>query len=144
MKGFFITLFVLLFVVCCVYAQTARVVPLSPADQKEALTKWAALEKAQTDWNTFQARIQTDYLTVSGDDPDKGNLGREEGFNDGVTCSGCKGSDWKYYRKGFESGFEFDKSFQFIVPKPAPVSPQPYQWFQAAPAINLNGTSAQR
>jgi hypothetical protein len=120
-----------------IFAQTAKVLPLKPADHEEVKAKWEALQKAQKAWDTLKNRIQKDYLEVSENDPD-----RSYTVIDGETnYTACTGStvdelvevvpcpknvkpELKYYRKGFESGFEFDSSLSFLVPMvPAPSEP---------------------
>jgi hypothetical protein len=67
-----LVLTVLLFV-SSAYGQTAKVLPLKPADTVEARAKWDALQKAQADWDALQKRIQKDYTLVLQGDPDASN-----------------------------------------------------------------------
>jgi hypothetical protein len=99
--------FFLMGVVAC-FAQEAKVVELSLADAQEAKAKYEALKQAQKDWDNLQKRIENEYLVRH--DSLKNNE-CVQWSDSGITYStSCSGSDWA-------SGFEFDSSFHFIVPK---------------------------
>lgn len=126
-------------------AQTARVIPLSSEDAQIARAKWDALQAAQKAWDAEQDQIAKKYTYVKRDDPDASGSMVPEAFSfstgyatittDGllaVTIDPCKNpktspqscADKKkaedaerYFRQGFESGFEFDKNFLYLVPK---------------------------
>lgn len=118
------------------FAQTAKVVPLKPADHEEVKAKWEALQKAQKEWDSLKNRIQKDYLEVSENDPDRsytviaGEIdntacpGSTDELAEVVPCPKNVKPELKYYRKGFESGFEFDSSLSFLVPT-VPVRSEP-------------------
>ena len=115
------------------FAQTAKVVPLKPADHEEVKAKWEALQKAQREWDTLKNRIQKDYLEMSENDPDRSytviageinNTACAGSTVEVVPCPKNVKPELKYYRKGFENGFEFDSSLSFLVPTvPAPSEP---------------------
>jgi hypothetical protein len=119
------------------FAQTAKVVPLKHVDHEEVKAKWEVLQKAQKEWDTLKNRIQKDYLEVSENDPDRSYTVIAGEINN-TACAGstveepaevvpCPKNvkpELKYYRKGFENGFEFDSSLGFLVPTvPAPSEP---------------------
>ncbi len=134
-------------------AQTATVVPLSPANAAEAKKLYGELQAAQKAWDAFRAKVEAIYLITT--DPDRGGNtiwgepstgGDITGWGGTYTVHKCQvrvfaiGLDdsydssecieWrkahpsapppptKYRLWGFENGFEFDKDFKFLVPKP--------------------------
>jgi hypothetical protein len=109
-----------------VFAQTANVIELTPADQARAQKSWDAKQKADTEWESVRHDIGHRYAGTDGDDV---GLSRGGPF----TMKGEMGEgNVKTMRPapGFESGFEFSKDFRFIVPKVA--EPKPYQFYPGA------------
>jgi hypothetical protein len=95
---------------CSVFAQTANVIELEPADTARAQKAWDELQKAKNHWALVIADINMRYLNASRTCPA------------GNTCA-------VFNKEGFEAGFEFNKDFKFIVPKIEP-SPTPHYQLQ--------------
>lgn len=130
-----------------VYAQDARVIPLSGPDAAEVKVKYEAMKKAEADFEALKDRIEKDYTVVLEDDKDRGNTNVEALFSSSpflttatscassltLTINGSQRQDDRckkeraeaeknrkpdhYLRSGWENGFTFDASFKFIVPK---------------------------
>jgi hypothetical protein len=56
-----------------VFAQTANVIELTPADQARTQKAWDALQKAQTEWDSTRKELEQKYILVREDDPDASN-----------------------------------------------------------------------
>ena len=98
-------------------AQEAYVEALSAQDAKDAQAKWAAVQKAQVEWNDFREHISTTYLDAGEKAP-----------------SDCFGKI--HFKRGWGCGeFEFSKDLKFIVPKmPGQQQPFSQSCFIATPA----------
>jgi len=130
-------------------AQTAKVIQLDAKDSQQAKEKWDALQKAQADWDAEKQSIKEKYVLVKQDDPDKGNESiwlNGRGNITVYTTSCASGGEsclspeerqkrkadedahYRYYRSGFENGFQLSKDFKFVVPDapPPPKYPSPY------------------
>ena len=94
-----------LFLAGTVFAQTANVIELSPADILRAHQAWDTLQTAQENWTAVRKSIGDKYTT------------RPNNTGGASTCTINEPSIC--YREGFMSGFEFSKDFRFIVPKAA-------------------------
>ena len=118
-------LLIALLLASSVFAQTANVIELEPADTARAQKSWDALQKAQLDWASTQQFLSNRYTTVDENDPNASTLTTYVWRNDDPKITGKR-----HYRKGWEAGFEFSKDFKFIVPKvPEPPKQPPYQIF---------------
>lgn len=86
------------------YGQTAKVIKIAPEDAAKAKAAYEKLQAAQTEWGNVQLDIRDKYLVIPLSGPEKGTF-RKTNKSVGFL---------KYM---WEEGFEFDSTFQFIVPK---------------------------
>ena len=82
-----------------VFAQTAKVVVLKPAEAAQAKKLHEALDAAKKDADDFDNEIAARYTW------------EESGF---TVSNGA----WHSTKVGWEYGFEFSEDFRFVVPKP--------------------------
>lgn len=100
----------LVFFATAVFAQSANVIELEPADGARVQKAWDALQKAQADWDAVHHDIEMKYTTRPGNTGGAGMCV--------VNADYC-------YKEAFDDGFEFSTDFKFIVPKNTePTRPQ--------------------
>jgi hypothetical protein len=126
------------------YAQEAKVIKLDKVEATQAKQLYQNLQSAQKEWDAFQKGIKETHLTVPEGDPEASNviIGGMLVINGAGTitcafggscvttepCDNGKGGKLenctpapkeptKYERRGWENGFQFDESFEYIVPQ---------------------------
>jgi hypothetical protein len=109
------------------FAQTAKVIQLSPEDAAEAKSLYEQKAAIEQKIEAMEEKVATDYL----EDKTKPAAYRYCVKFVGDTCVQGGPKDVHYPRRdGWESGFEFSVDFKFIVPKKADALPSGNGSFQ--------------
>lgn len=138
-----------------VESQEAKVIALDPVDSHVANEAWDNLQQAQKTWTDVQKLMTEKYLRVGYRDKEAGGeiyeglTGSASFISSGNTVIWSSGSgiprtkaqvdkderDYqerirkaKYYRRGWEDGFQFTSDFRYIVPKAAETPKQNSLW----------------
>ncbi len=111
-----LTFFFLFLVAISALAQTAAVQPLTESEAKHAKELYAARDAANQAIKDWDEQLEKKYLRSASDD-DEHHL-----MHGGCLTIGCKDPNAYWTKTGWENGFQYDKTFRFIVPSPTPAS----------------------